>query len=516
MTDAPAPPAASPAPWPTEPLDLVVIGAGFSGLAMAIRARQSGIANLRVVEKADAVGGTWHENTYPGAACDIPAHLYALSFAPKPDWTRVYAGQPEIAAYLRELVERFDLARHLSLSTAVTGAIWDGTRGLWRVETDRGPLEARVLVSAMGALHHPAVPAIPGLHTFLGPLFHTSGWDHGVPLAGKRVGVIGTGASAIQVVPAIAPQVGHLTLFQRTAPWVMPRNDRPIGPRMQGLFRRLPAARRLLRGVQFWLREARAGLGFVRVSRLTRLAEAASRHHLRRQVRDPALRARLTPPYRLGCKRVLLSDDYYPALTRPNVTLETDAIRTVTPDGVTMADGRHHTLDVLVLATGFDVTASLARVPVVGRDGLILARAWGERVAAHRGVALAGFPNFFMLLGPNSGLGHNSVVLMIEAQVEYVLACLAEMKARTLAAIEPTPEAQARDLAAIEARLSGSIWQQGGCASWYQDAQGRNVALWPGTVVAYQRAMRAPDWGEFVLTPGGEPVGRRAGAAQEA
>lgn len=496
-----ATPAAPARPWPDKPLAVLVIGAGFSGLAMAIRSRQAGLDDLLVVEKAEAVGGTWHENTYPGAACDIPSHLYALSFAPKPDWSRTYAAQPEIAAYLRGLVARFDLDRHIALSTAVTGAVWDATRSLWRVETDRGPLEARVLVSGMGALHHPAIPAIPGLHSFLGPLFHTSAWDHGVPLKDKRVGVIGTGASAIQLVPAIAPEVGRLVLFQRTAPWVMPRHDRPIGAPLQALFRRLPAARRLLRAGQFWLREAQAASGFTRVSGLTRLAEAASRYHLRRQVSDPALRAKLAPPYRFGCKRVLISDDYYPALARPNVTLETGRIQTVTPDGVIMADGRHHPLDVLVLATGFDPTASLARVPVVGRDGLILARAWGERVAAHRGVMVAGFPNFFMLLGPNTGLGHNSVVLMIEAQVEYVLACLAEMRARDLAAIEPTPEAQARDLAGLEARLSGSIWQQGGCASWYQDAAGRNVALWPGTVVAYRRAMRVPDWSDFVLTP---------------
>jgi len=479
--------------WPDKPLGVLVIGAGFSGLAMAIRCLQSGFDDLLVVEKAEAVGGTWHENTYPGAACDIPAHLYALSFAPKADWTRTYAGQPEIAAYLRELVERFDLGKHIALATAVTGAVWDGARSLWRVETDRGPLEARVLVSGMGALHHPAVPAIPGLPTFLGPLFHTSAWDHGVSLEGKRVGVIGTGASAIQVVPAIAPEVMRLVLFQRTPPWVIPRNDRPIGPRMRALFRRLPLARRLVREIQFRVREARAALGFTRVSRLTRLAEAASRHHLRRQVADPALREKLTPPYRLGCKRVLISDEYYPALTRPNVTLETGPIRVVTPDGVTMQDGRHHPLDVLVLATGFDTTASLARVPVVGRDGLILARAWGERVAAHRGVAVAGFPNFFMLLGPNTGLGHNSVVLMIEIQVRHVLDCLDALRRAAPAgarAIEVRPEAQARFLARIRARMRDSIWQAGGCTSWYLDANGHNTTLWPDSVLAYRRSAR--------------------------
>ncbi len=401
MTEAPAT-ASSPAPWPTTPLAVLVIGAGFSGLAMAIRCRQAGIDDVMVVEKAAAVGGTWHTNTYPGAACDIPAHLYALSFAPKPDWTRTYAGQPEIAAYLRDLVARFDLGSRLSLSTHVTGAVWDEGRALWRVETDRGPVEARVLVSGMGALHHPALPAIPGLSSFRGPLFHTAAWDHRVPLAGRRVGVIGTGASAIQVVPAVAPEVGRLVLFQRTPPWVMPRNDRAIGPRFQALF----VASRSRAGSCAGPVLAAGGAGGARLH--PRLAPHPPRRDGEPAPPAPpgprsALRAKLAPPYRLGCKRVLISDEFYPALTRPNVTLETGTIRAVTPDGVTLADGTHHSLDVLVLATGFDVTASLARVPVVGRDGLILARAWGERVAAHRGLAWRAFPTSSCCSAPIPG-----------------------------------------------------------------------------------------------------------------
>ncbi|GJD51668.1 Baeyer-Villiger monooxygenase [Methylobacterium crusticola] len=490
-----------PAAWPTGILDVVVVGAGFSGLAMAIRCLEAGIDSLLVVEKAGAVGGTWHENTYPGAACDIPAHLYSLSFAPKSDWSRLFAGQAEIAAYLGEMTERFSLGRHLALRTAVTAAAWDEAASHWRIETDRGPLAARVLVSGMGALHHPAVPDLPGLGDFAGPVFHSAAFDHGVPLAGRRVGVIGTGASAVQMVPALAPEVGALVLFQRTPPWVVPRNDGPIGPRRQALFRRLPVLRRLFRQALFWSRETQALLGFTRVSGMTRLGEALARRHLRRSVPDPALRAKLTPRYRLGCKRVLISDDFYPALTRPNVTLETEPVRAVTPHGVALRDGRTHPLDVLILATGFDVTASLARVPLTGRGGVTLAQAWAGRVGAHRGITVAGFPNFFMLLGPNTGLGHNSVLLMIEAQVGYVLACLTEMRRRGLATLEVAPEAQARSLAALQARLSRSIWQQGGCASWYQDGTGENIALWPGTVLSYRRSVRRPAWEEFVATP---------------
>ncbi|MEH3148223.1 MAG: NAD(P)/FAD-dependent oxidoreductase [Methylobacterium frigidaeris] len=480
-----------------EPLAVVIVGAGFSGLAMAIRCLEAGIGPLRIVEKAGSVGGVWRENTYPGAACDIPGHLYALSFAPKDDWSRLFPTQPEIAAYLEEVVARFGLRPHLSLDTTVTGAVWDEARALWRIETDRGPLLARALVSGAGGLHHPALPDIPGRDSFAGPAFHSAAWDHGVSLAGRRVGVIGTGASAIQIVPAIAPEVASLTLFQRSPPWVMPRNDHVLGPRVAAAFGRWPLLRRAFRGLLFGQRELPALLGFTRGSFATRIGEFVARRHLHQAVADPALRARLTPRYRLGCKRVLVSDDYYPALTRPNVAVEAGAIRAITPRGVVTGDGVEHALDVIVFATGFDLAAA-GRLPVTGRGGITLDAAWAGGMGAHRGITLAGFPNHFFLLGPNTGLGHNSVVLMIEAQVAYVLACLERLAREPGVALEPAPEAQARFLADLQARLAGSIWQRGGCVSWYQDAAGRNVALWPGTVASYRRSVRTPLWDEFV------------------
>jgi cation diffusion facilitator CzcD-associated flavoprotein CzcO len=481
-----------------EPLAVAIVGAGFSGLAMAIRCREAGIGPLRILEKGASVGGVWRENTYPGAACDIPGHLYALSFAPKADWSRLYPTQPEIAAYLEEVVERFGLGPHLSLDTTVTGAVWDEARALWRIETDRGPLLARAVVSAAGGLHHPALPDIPGRESFAGPAFHSAAWDHGVSLAGKRVGVIGTGASAIQIVPAIAPEAAGLTLFQRSPPWVVPRNDHALGPRVAAAFRRWPLLRRAFRGLLYGQREVPAKLGFTRGSFANRIGEFTARRHLRGAIADPALRAKLSPRYRLGCKRVLVSDDYYPALARSNVAVETGAIRAITPRGVVTADGTEHALDVLVYATGFDLAGSVAQLPVTGRGGLTLARAWEGGIGAHRGITLAGFPNWFFLLGPNTGLGHNSVVLMIEAQAAYVLACLERLVRAPGTALEPAPQAQARFLAELHADLAGSVWQRGGCASWYQDESGRNVALWPGTVASYRRAVRAPLWDEYV------------------
>jgi cation diffusion facilitator CzcD-associated flavoprotein CzcO len=464
------------------PLAVLIVGAGFSGLAMAIRCRQAGIGPLLVIEKGDGIGGTWHDNTYPGAACDIPSHLYSLSFAPKADWTRMYAAQPEILDYLRETAERFGLTPLIQLGTAFLGATWDEARAVWHVRTDRGPITARAIVSGMGGLHHPAYPEIPGRDGFAGPAFHTADWDHGTDLAGKRVGVIGTGASAIQVVPEIAGTAAHLTVFQRTPPWIMPKNDHAIGDRARSRYRRLPFARRIERARLFWLHEVRAFLGFTKVSKLTAQAEALARHHLAKAVPDPALRARLTPHYRLGCKRVLISDDYYPALQRRNVSLETAAVARLTRTGAVTEDGRMHALDAIVYATGFDVAANFARLDLVGRDGLRLTDAWAGGVATYNGITVAGFPNYFMLLGPNTGLGHNSVIAMIEVQVQHVLDCLRAFR-RGGRAIEVRPEAQARFADRIRTRMTDSIWQAGNCRSWYLDAQGRNTALWPDSVI---------------------------------
>ncbi len=482
----------------TAPLAVLIVGAGFSGLAMAIRCRQAGIGPLLVIEKGDGIGGTWCANTYPGAACDIPSHLYSLSFAPKADWTRVYARQPEILAYLRDTADRYGLMALIRLQTAFTGAVWDAGRALWQVETDRGPIRTRAIVSGMGGLHHPAYPDIPGRETFSGPAFHTAAWDHRVDLRAKRIGVIGTGASAIQVGPELAQHAAHLVLFQRTPPWIMPKGDRAIPDAAKALYRRLPALRILERARLFWMHELRALLGFTKVSRLTRQAEALARRHLARAVPDRALRAKLTPGYRLGCKRVLISDDYYPTLLRDDVTLETGPIARITPEGVAMADGTAHRLDAIIYATGFDVTGSFARMNLVGRGGTRLADAWAGGMGAYQGITVAGFPNFFMLVGPNTGLGHNSILAMIEVQVRHVLDCLEALRggART---IEPRPEAQDRFLHRIRARMEDSIWQAGGCRSWYLDARGRNTTLWPGSVIAYRRSARRARMADYRL-----------------
>ncbi|MDH3028569.1 MULTISPECIES: flavin-containing monooxygenase [Methylobacterium] len=482
----------------SETLAVLIVGAGFSGLAMAIRCRQAGIGPLRVIEKADGIGGTWHDNTYPGAACDIPSHLYSLSFAPKADWSRMYAPQPEILAYLKDTAERNGLMPLIQLGTTFTGATWDAARALWHVETDRGPITARAIVSGMGGLHHPAYPDIPGREAFAGPAFHTAAWDHAVALEGKRVGVIGTGASAIQVVPELAAIASHLTLFQRTPPWIMPKNDHAIAEGTKSRYRRVPFSRRLERARLFWLHEVRALLGFTKVSKLTGQAEALARRHLAKAVPDKTLRAKLTPSYRLGCKRVLISDDYYPALQRPNVTLETDGIARLTETGVTTEAGRHHDLDVIVYATGFDVTATFARMKLVGRGGRTLTEAWADGMGAYQGITVAGFPNYFMLLGPNTGLGHNSVVSMIEIQVQHVLDCLKALR-RGTKTVEVRPEAQARFVDRIHSRMADSIWQAGGCRSWYLDASGRNNTLWPDSVMAYRRSARRARLGDYRL-----------------
>ena len=480
---------------------VAVVGTGFGGLATAVRFLQEGVTSLAVFERADGVGGVWRDNRYPGAACDVPSHLYSFAFAPNPDWSSRFARQPEILAYLEGVADRFGVRPHLRLGHDVERLAWDDDAAVWRISTSRGGWTADVVVAAPGVLAEPKMPAVPGLETFAGPAFHTSRWDPSLNLAGKRVAVVGTGASAVQVVPAIQPEVERLTLYQRSPPWVIPRNDRPIG-RAAALYRRFPQLQRTVRG---WLYSTREALGVP--FRRPWLADVVGRVlglHLRRQVADPGLRGTLRPDYALGCKRITLSDDYYPALTRPNVEVVEGGVAEVRPRGVVGADGVERPADVLVLATGFHVTDfPLTRI-TVGRDGRSLAEVWNGSPRAHVGTTVVGFPNLFILQGPNTGLGHNSVVLMIEAQVEHAVAAVRYMGAHRLAAVEPRPEAQAAFVAEVDARMADTVWTSG-CRSWYLDETGRNSALWPGSVGSFRRRVAPFEHSEYRLRPAARP-----------
>jgi cation diffusion facilitator CzcD-associated flavoprotein CzcO len=465
---------------------VLIIGAGFSGLGTAIKLTEAG-EEFVILEQAHEVGGTWEANTYPGCMCDVPSHLYSFSFALNPRWSRAFSPQPEIWAYLRDCADRFGLRSRIRFGTRVTSAQWDGGAQQWEVETTAGTWTADVLVAGTGALSEPATPALPGLETFDGAVFHSARWDHSRDLSGRRVGVIGTGASAIQFIPEIAPQVGSLSVFQRTPPWVMPRRDRVMGAAEQRLYARVPSLQRLLRSAIYVVREVQ-GVFFLH-PRLGRLGSAISRRHLERQVADPELRAKLTPDFAFGCKRVLMSNSYYPALTRPNVDVVTHAIRAVRPDGIETADGVVHELDTIIFGTGFHVTDLPIAQRIFGRDGRSLAEHWAGSPQAYVGTAVAGFPNLFLPLGPNTGLGHTSVVLMIESQISYVMAALAHLRRTGARTIEPRPEAQAAFVRAVDRKMRGTTWVAGGCSSWYLDSTGRNSTLWPGYTFGFRRLL---------------------------
>jgi len=483
------------------PVDVLIIGGGFSGLCMAIKLLEAGMDSFLLLEKSDDIGGTWYDNRYPGCACDIPSHLYSFSFEPSPDWSRMYPGQPEIHDYLRRCVERYGLEPYIRLNTRFEEATWDQSEGVWHATAGQGmKIRARVIVSGVGALHVPQYPKLNGIERFAGPAFHSSNWNHDVSLEGKNVGVVGTGASAIQFVPQIAPRVGKLYLFQRTPPWIVPRMDFAMPEKWRKRFRRFPMVMRAFRQFIFWRQEFRV-LGFLGNQFVRGKATEIARHHLEKHIKDPKLRAALTPHYELGCKRVLVSDDYYPALTRPNVELVTDGIQEVREHSIVTADGVERPIDVLIYGTGFRATEPLIGIRLFGRNGVEIHDAWRDRMSAFLGITVSGFPNLFLLLGPNTGLGHNSVVLMIEAQVNYVMSCLQLMKRRKSHVIEVRPETQERFVAEIHRRLQSTVWQSGGCKSWYQDQRtGENVALWPGSVVAYVRRTKYASLGDYQLS----------------
>jgi cation diffusion facilitator CzcD-associated flavoprotein CzcO len=478
-----------------------VVGAGFGGLGMAIRLDERGEHDFLVLERGDDVGGTWRDNTYPGAACDVPSQLYSFSFALNPEWTRSFSPQPEIHAYLRRVARDSGVLDRFHFRTTVEDLSWDAGRSLWRVRTSAGSCTADVVVSAAGALSDPKMPDIEGIASFTGEVFHSAAWNHDHDLTGKRVAVIGTGASAIQIVPQIAGTASHLDVYQRTAPWVMPRRDRAYTRLERFGFRRVPGLQRLYRSAIYWGRETFVP-GFTVSSRLTLPARCAALANIEKGIRDPELRERVTPHFQMGCKRILISNDYYPALDREDVDLVTDPISRITPRGIVTADGTEREADVLVVATGFHTTDLPIARHITGRDGETLSDRWErEGMSAYKGTTTHGFPNLFFLVGPNTGLGHSSMVFMIESQVTYVLDALARMRRHGLATVEPRPEAQRRWTADIQRRMARTVWNTGGCSSWYLDSHGRNVTLWPRTTFTFRRLTASFDLDAYVTTP---------------
>ncbi|ATE55201.1 4-hydroxyacetophenone monooxygenase [Actinosynnema pretiosum] len=472
---------------------VAVVGGGLAGLAAAIRLRAGGEEDFLVLERGDRVGGTWRDNTYPGAACDVPSHLYSYSFAPNPDWTRSFSGQAEIQDYIVGVARRHRVADRHVFGCELLEARWSGEAARWELTTTNGRYSAEVLVGAWGALCEPALPDVPGIASFAGPVFHSARWDHGTDLAGKRVAVIGTGASAVQIVPALAGRVGRLRVHQRTAPWVLPRLERRYSALERAAYRRVPALQRLARLAIYWAHEAQV-VGLAKFPPLLKAVELLAVARLRAQVRDPAVRARLTPDYALGCKRVLLSNDYHPAFNRDDVELVTEAITEVRPGSVVTADGVERETDAIVLATGFQVTDSPVYRRVFGAGGASLGQVFDEvGRQCYKGTAVAGFPNLFLLVGPNTGLGHNSMIFMIESQVNYLVDALATMRRRRLRSVEVRVEAQSAFSRLLRRRLAGSVWNSGGCSSWYLDKHGENTTLWPGFTFGFRRVTRKFD-----------------------
>ncbi len=468
-------------------LDVAVIGSGFGGLGTAIALRKRGITNVVLFERADELGGTWRDNRYPGCRCDVASTLYSFSFAPNPMWSNTYSYRQEIWQYLSNIADRYHLRPLIKFNHDVFDVSFDSTSHTWRITTSEGNYEAKCVILATGGLAEPRLPDIPGLSTFSGRIMHTARWDESVELEGKRVGVIGTGASSIQVVPQIAAIADRLDVFQRTPSWVLPHMGRPVLDRTKRIFSLVPFSQRLVRAKVYWRNELMV-LGFVKDPRRMVRAETLSREHVARQIEDPLLRERLTPSYRLGCKRVLISNDFYPVFNYDHVNLVTDAIQSIEPTGVRTRDGELHGLDVLVTATGFHVTDNPTANMVHGREGVELANAFRGSLANLNGTAFPGFPNFFMLGGPNTALGHSSIIFMHESQLNYATKAI-QAALRTDALVEPLAIAAERWTTHLRDKLPSTVWATG-CSSWYMNSAGVNTTIWPDFTFAFRRATR--------------------------
>jgi cation diffusion facilitator CzcD-associated flavoprotein CzcO len=481
----------------TEHHRVAIVGTGFSGLGMAIKLRQEGEHDFVLLERAAEIGGTWRDNTYPGCRCDVPSHLYSFSFAPNPDWSSTFSPQSEILDYLKDCAERFGVMPHIRFETELESAAWDDEDELWRIETSQEAMTAEVLIAAQGPLSDPSLPEVPGLESFEGKAFHSAQWDHDHTLEGERVAVIGTGASAIQFVPEIQPEVEQLHVFQRTAPWVIPHRNRPMRRWERALYRVFPPAQLAMRAGIYWARESFV-LQF-RHRAIGKLLERIPMAHMRKQIEDPELRRKLTPDYSIGCKRILPTNEWYPALAQPNVEVIDGGLTEVRPHSVVAEDGTEREVDTIIFGTGFHVTDVPIADRVSGRDGRTLAESWNGSMQAYKGTTVAGYPNLFFLVGPNTGLGHTSIVFMIESQVAYVLDALRAMRSRGARTLEVLEEAQSAYNAELDRMTEGTVWVTGGCTSYYIDRNGHNSALWPTYTWPFRRRLREFDAAAYAL-----------------
>lgn len=484
----------------TEPIHvpIAIIGSGFAGMGLAIKLRERGRSDFLVFERSTDVGGTWRDNSYPGCQCDVPSNLYSFSFAPNPDWSHTYPVQPEIYAYLQRCADRFGIRPFIRFQHALTDARWDEAANEWVLATTQGNYTADLLVMGCGPLSEPSIPDIAGASTFAGSMFHTARWDHGHDLTGERVAIIGTGASAIQVIPKIQPEVEHLTVFQRTPPWVLPHPDREVPAWKRRLYRRVPLTQKFDRLCTYIAREAFL-LGFVVKPELMRKAEEQATAHMESAVADPDLRRKLRPTFSLGCKRVLLSDTYYPALASPNVEVVTDGVARITPDGVVDADGTEHRVDTIVWGTGFHVTDFPVAQVVRNAEGRTLLEEVTDGDGMYLGCTAPTFPNLFMMVGPNTGLGNTSILFMIESQLNYILDALTHLDRSGSNRVELRPEVARAYNEEMQEKLDGTVWNSG-CKSWYLDERGRNLTLWPTFTWPFRRRTRHFDTESYTLT----------------
>jgi cation diffusion facilitator CzcD-associated flavoprotein CzcO len=477
---------------------IAIIGAGFGGVGLGIQLKKAGIDSFTILEKADGVGGTWRYNTYPGLTCDVPSHLYSFSFEPKHDWSRRYPRREEILEYLEHCTDRYGLRDHLRVNTEVERADFDEDAGLWRIRTVNGDeLEADFLVTATGQLSRPAYPGVPGLDRFEGEMFHSARWNHDYDLSGKRVAAVGTGASAIQYLPEIAPRAGRLHIFQRSPGWVIPKPDRPYRPREKALYRRLPLLQRLSRWRVYWYFEFLILL-LTKAQWVGKPFVWGFKRRLQEEIPDPALRERLLPDYPLGCKRILISNDYLPMFARPNVELVTEAIREIGTDSVVTADGTERQVDAIILGTGFQATEFLAPMTIRGLGDRDLNDVWREGAEAYLGLAVSGFPNMFMLYGPNTNLGAGSIIFMLESQIAYVLEAIRHLPRTGARWMDVDPSVQGSFNRDVQERLDDTVWTAG-CSSWYRNESGKVTNNWPGFTVEYRRRTRRPDLSDFTL-----------------